>query len=103
MGGSADAMSRVLQGVKTGVGFIDAGVIIRGRRPAGAQPDHRGHGRGHRRPRCRLRVGGLGGGPDWRAALTVLVLMLGADLERWTAGLFSGANAKAEDERLAAT
>src|SRR3954451_17569443 len=36
MGGSADAMSRVLQGViqgvMTGVGFIGAGVIIRGRR-----------------------------------------------------------------------
>jgi putative Mg2+ transporter-C (MgtC) family protein len=33
-GGSADSMSRVIQGVVTGVGFLGAGTIIRGRSEA---------------------------------------------------------------------
>src|SRR3954470_20735673 len=107
MGGSADAMSRVLQGViqgvMTGVGFIGAGVIIRGRRPADV----------HNLTTAATvwitaALGVACALAAWEvvligATLALLVLMLGAALERWTARLFSGAKPKVEDERLAAT
>jgi len=107
MGDSADAMSRVLQGViqgvMTGVGFIGAGVIIRGHRPAGV--------RNLTTAATVWVTAALGVAcalAAWEvvlfgAALTLLVLLLGAGLERWAARLFGGAKAKVGDEHLPAT
>src|SRR4051794_10253262 len=106
MGGSADAMSRVLQGVvqgvMTGVGFIGAGVIIRGHRPAGV--------RNLTTAATVWVTAALGVAcalAAWEvvligAALALLVLLFGAGLERWAARLFGGAKAKVGDERLPA-
>src|SRR3954463_6801988 len=93
MGGSADAMSRVLQGViqgvMTGVGFIGAGVIIRGRRPASV--------RNLTTAATVWVTAALGVAcalAAWEvvligAALSLLVLLLGAGLERGVARLLA--------------
>src|SRR3954454_24704381 len=95
MAGSADAMSRVLQGiiqgVMTGVGFIGAGVIFRDRQ----QDDVRNlttaatvwvtAALGTACALAAWEVVGIG------AALTLLVLLLGAGLERRMVRLLGGA------------
>src|SRR3954468_12110327 len=97
MGGSADAMSRVLQGViqgvMTGVGFIGAGVIIRGHRPADVR---------NLTTAATVWVTAALGVACALAAAWEGVLF-GAGLERWAARLFGGVKAKVGDERLPAT
>jgi len=103
MAGSADAMSRVLQGiiqgVMTGVGFIGAGVIFRDRQ----QDDVRNlttaatvwvtAALGIACALAAWEVVGIG------AALTLLVLLLGAGLERRMVRLLGGAGTTTDDVR----
>jgi putative Mg2+ transporter-C (MgtC) family protein len=103
MAGSADAMSRVLQGiiqgVMTGVGFIGAGVIFRDRQ----QDDVRNlttaatvwvtAALGIACALAAWEVVGIG------AALTLLVLLLGAGLERRMVRLLGGGEATTDDVR----
>jgi putative Mg2+ transporter-C (MgtC) family protein len=78
-----DAMSRVIQGIMTGVGFIGAGVIIRG------QSDDQVHGLTTAAAVwITAALGALCGIGEWRiiAVLSIiiaLVLLTGGPIERW--------------------
>ena len=64
-GSQADAMSRVVQGVIAGIGFLGAGTILkntRGRRRPRQRPDHRRRVVDDRRHRRLGRVGARGDG-----------------------------------------
>jgi putative Mg2+ transporter-C (MgtC) family protein len=77
-----EAMSRVIQGIMTGLGFIGAGVIIRG------QSDERVHGLTTAAAVwMTAALGALCGIGAWRvtiplAAMVVLVLLFGGPIER---------------------
>ena len=100
MGDHPDAMSRILQGiiqgVMTGVGFIGAGVIFRGREPEGV--------RNLTTAATVWVTAALGVAcalAAWEvvwigAALSLLVLLLGAGLERGVARLLGAAGKKFE-------
>jgi putative Mg2+ transporter-C (MgtC) family protein len=78
-----DAMSRVIQGIMTGVGFIGAGVIVRN------QMDEKVHGLTTAASVwTTAALGALCGTGEWRiiAALTLIVtvvLLTGGPIERW--------------------
>jgi putative Mg2+ transporter-C (MgtC) family protein len=86
MGGGAlhvDAMSRVIQGIMTGVGFIGAGVIIRN------QADDKVHGLTTAASVwTTAALGALCGTGEWKiivalALIVAIVLLTGGPIERW--------------------
>src|SRR5262245_36220465 len=78
-----DAMSRVIQGIMTGVGFLGAGVIIR------SQADDKIHGLTTAAVVwVTAALGALCGMGEWKilivlSAIIAVVLMIGGPVERW--------------------
>jgi putative Mg2+ transporter-C (MgtC) family protein len=86
-GSASDAVSRVIQGIVTGIGFLGAGVIIR---------DHAGHVRGLTTAATIWVAASLGiacGIGYWPAvaiavALVFIVLLIGGPLEQFVGRIF---------------
>ena len=80
---NVDAMSRVMQGIMTGVGFIGAGVIMR------RQSDEKIHGLTTAAAVwITAALGALCGIGEWKiiivlSLITVMVLLTGGPVERW--------------------
>jgi len=78
-----DAMSRVIQGIMTGVGFLGAGVIIR------SQVDDKVHGLTTAAVVwITAAIGALCGMGEWKilivlSAIVAVVLLIGGPVERW--------------------
>ncbi|HKI69277.1 MAG TPA: MgtC/SapB family protein [Verrucomicrobiae bacterium] len=93
---SSEGVSRVIQGLLTGVGFIGAGVIVHARHSA----DVRGLTSAATVFLC-MATGILCGLADWQliiilAAMSILLLTFGGRLERFLSARFSPAGAKLE-------
>lgn len=85
-GGSADAVSRVAQGVATGVGFLGAGDIVREWREEGNRPRSTGGGEPDRRAEPTVR------GLTSAAAIWVTAALgLLAGVGRWRSSLIGAA------------
>lgn len=88
----SDATSRVIQGILTGIGFLGAGVIIRG--------EHRARIRGLTSAAVTWLTACVGivcGAGQWRIvvvalAITFTILMAGGHLERWLHRMLGGKN-----------
>lgn len=85
-----DAMSRVIQGIMTGVGFIGAGVIMR------TQTDDKVHGLTTAAAVwTTAALGALCGIGQWKitfalALIVAVVLLVGGPVERWCDAVFAG-------------
>ncbi|MDB5584752.1 MAG: MgtC/SapB transporter, partial [Bradyrhizobium sp.] len=93
----SDATSRVIQGILTGIGFLGAGVIVRG--------EHRFRVHGLTSAACAWLTACVGiacGVGQWRiviVGLTIaaLLLLLGRGLERWLHRALGGKDASARN------
>jgi putative Mg2+ transporter-C (MgtC) family protein len=89
----SDATSRVIQGILTGIGFLGAGVIVRG--------EHRFRVHGLTSAACAWLTACVGiacGVGQWRVvivglAIAALLLLLGRGLERWLHRTLGGKDA----------
>ena len=97
-----DASSRVIQGVLTGIGFLGAGVIVRGQRGV------RVHGLTSAACAWLTACAGIACGVgQWRIvivglAIAALLLLLGRGLERWLHRMLGGKDESAQKSSAAA-
>ena len=100
--GISDATSRVIQGILTGIGFLGAGVIVRGERGF--------HVHGLTSAACAWLTACIGiacGVGQWRIVIVGLVivallLLLGRGLERWLHRMLGGKDEAAQNSSPAA-
>ncbi len=98
----SDATSRVIQGILTGIGFLGAGVIVRG--------EHRFRVHGLTSAACTWLTACVGiacGVGQWRIvivgfAIATLLLLLGRGLERWLHRTLGGKDEPAQKSSAAA-